>query len=75
MQAKEKFDISHLLEYSIELAVQDEVEQLKGELSLCLRSVQWPSSSVAGKFIDVKYFTGTVVALLLISNRFSFAEV
>lgn len=44
--------------------MQDEVEQLKGEFSLCLRSVQWPGSPVAGKFTDVKYFTGTVVALL-----------
>lgn len=33
--------ISHLLEYSMELAEQDEVEQLKDGYSLCLRLVQW----------------------------------
>lgn len=40
------------------------MEKLKGEFSLHLRSVWWPGRPVAGKFTDVKYFTGTVVTLL-----------
>lgn len=53
-RGEKKIGISQLLEYSMELAEQDKVEQLKDGVSSCLRLVQWPGRSATGECRDIK---------------------